>query len=449
MSANNTTSAGSASVSTLTATAIVVADMVGVGVFTSLGFQVKDITSGFALMVLWFVGGVVAMCGAFCYAELASMFPRSSGEYSFLTRAFHPAVGFLAGWLSATVGFAAPVALAAMAFGEYFKSILPGAPPLVLGLALIWLVSFVQLLGIRHSSVFQTTSTIVKLALIIAFIIAGFWLGGGQQISFAPNVSDAAHLFSAPFAIGLVFVMYSYSGWNAATYISAEIRDPQRGLPRALFAGTFIVMVLYVALNAVFLYTTPIEKLAGQLDVALIAGNYIFGEWGGRIAAGLICIGLVSSVSAMMWIGPRVTVAVGEDVSMFRVFARKSKNNVPAAAIMLQTVIASLLLSTQTFEAVLEFIQFSLIFCSFLAVVGVVKLRYSAPHLARPYRAWGYPVTPLIFLSVTFFMMYYLVTTRPVQSFAGFMMMLVGVVIYAIAQVRTPQVQVQRAPISK
>ena len=252
LSKTNTTSTTFAGVSTLTATAIVVADMVGVGVFTSLGFQVKDISSGFVLLLLWTVGGVVALCGAICYAELAAMFPRSSGEYNFLARTYHPALGFLAGWLSATVGFSAPIALAAMAFGEYFKSIAPGAPPLALGLGIIWLIAIVQLSGIRHSSVFQTTSTVIKLVLIIAFIIAGFTLGRGQPISFAPSLADATQLFSAPFAIGLVFVMYSYAGWNAATYIIEEIRDPHRSLPRALFGGTLIVLVLYVALNAVF-----------------------------------------------------------------------------------------------------------------------------------------------------------------------------------------------------
>lgn len=439
----------SAGVSTLTATAIVVADMVGVGVFTSLGFQVKDISSGFVLLLLWTVGGVVALCGAICYAELASMFPRSSGEYNFLARTYHPALGFIAGWLSATVGFAAPIALAAMAFGEYFKSIAPGAPPLALGLGIIWLVAAVQLFGIRHSSIFQTTSTVIKLVLIIAFITAGFALGRGQPISFAPSLADAAQLFSAPFAIGLVFVMYSYAGWNAATYIIEEIRDPHRTLPRALFGGTLIVLLLYVALNAVFLYTTPIEKLSGQIDVAVIAGTYIFGDWGGRIVGGLICIGLISSINAMMWIGPRVTVAMGEDFWLLRIFSRKSRNNVPSVAILFQAATASALLGTQTFEAVLDFIQFSLIFCSFLAVAGVMKLRYTHPHLVRPYRAWGYPVTPLIFMSVALFMMFYLVTNRPVQSLAGFLMMLVGLVIYGIAQTRVPEVSVQRIPISK
>jgi len=208
----------------LVATAIVVADMVGVGVFTSLGFQVKDIPSGFSILLLWAVGGIVALCGVFSYSELGAMFPRSSGEYNFLGRAFHPAFGFVAGWVSATVGFAAPVALAAMAFGEYGKSVLPGVPPLALAIGIVWLVSIVQLTGVRHSSTFQLISTVLKVVLIVAFLIAGFVIGTPQPVSFAPDVSDFAHVTSAPFAIGLVFVMYSFSGWNAATYIIGEMR---------------------------------------------------------------------------------------------------------------------------------------------------------------------------------------------------------------------------------
>src|SRR6202161_1927505 len=240
---------GRSAVSAIVATAIVVADMVGVGVFTSLGFQVKDIPSGFAILLLWTVGGVVALCGVFSYSELGAMFPRSSGEYNFLSRAFHPAFGFLAGWVSATVGFAAPVALAAMAFGEYGKSVLPGAPPLALAVGVVWLVSIVQLSGVRHSSTFQLVATILKVVLIVAFLIAGFVVGTPQPVSFAPDVTDLAHIASAPFAIGLVFVMYSFSGWNAATYIIGEMRTPQRSLPRALLAGALIVLVRYVGLN--------------------------------------------------------------------------------------------------------------------------------------------------------------------------------------------------------
>jgi APA family basic amino acid/polyamine antiporter len=420
-------------VSGFTATAIVVADMVGVGVFTSLGFQVKDITSGFSLLLLWIIGGIVAMCGAISYAELALMFPRSSGEYNFLRRIYHPAFGFLAGFLSATVGFAAPVALAAMAFGVYFKSVVPDAPTLLPGLAVLWLVALVHVRGIRNGSAFHNVWTVVKLVLIVGFLVSGFVFGSRQPISFAPSAIDMTLITSAPFAISLVFVMYSYSGWNAATYIIEEIRNPDRSLPRALFLGTSIVIVLYVGLNAVFLSVTPMPELAGQLNVAMVAGTHVFGAFGGRIVGALICVGLVSSISAMMWIGPRVTMTMGEDIPLLRIFSRKSKRNVPATAIVFQLLVSSLLLLSQSFEAVLDFIQFSLTFCSFFTVLGVIKLRITHPELPRPYRAWGYPVTPLVFLAVMLWMMYYLVVNRPVQSLAGFAMMLSGLAIYGVS----------------
>ncbi|MES2194092.1 MAG: amino acid permease [Pseudomonadota bacterium] len=428
--------ASGSGVSVLVATAIVVADMVGVGVFTSLGFQVKDIPSGFSILLLWTVGGVVALCGVFAYSELGAMFPRSSGEYNFLTRAYHPAFGFVAGWVSATVGFAAPVALAAMAFGEYGKSVLPDAPPLALALGVVWLVSLVQLGGVRHSSTFQLIATILKVVLIVAFLVAGFVIGTPQPVTFTPSVSDFAHIASAPFAIGLVFVMYSFSGWNAATYIIGEMRAPELNLPRAMLAGTLIVLVLYVALNAVFLHTAPSSELAGQLDVARISGAHIFGEFGGRIVGAMICIGLISSISAMMWIGPRVMMTMGEDIPSLRVFARKSTQGAPAWAILFQLAIASLMLFTRSFEAVLDFIQFSLLFCSFFTVLGVIKLRITRPDLPRPYRAWGYPVTPVVFLLVTGFMMYYLLMERPVQSLLGVLIMISGLAIYAVFRPR-------------
>ncbi|HEY7552382.1 MAG TPA: amino acid permease, partial [Hyphomicrobiaceae bacterium] len=226
-----------ARVSAVTAAAIAVADMIGIGVFTSLGFQVRGLPSAFSLLMLWIVGGVTALCGALSYAELAAALPRSGGEYNFLSRIYHPAVGFLAGWISATVGFAAPIALAAMAFGTYFEGAVPGSPPLLLGLALAWIVSLVHLTGVRQSGLFQNVSTAIKVVLIAGFIVAGFAVGTPQPISFAPSAQDVGYILSAPFAISLVFVMYSYSGWNAATYIINEVRDPERSLPRSLLAA--------------------------------------------------------------------------------------------------------------------------------------------------------------------------------------------------------------------
>ncbi len=421
-------------VSTVTALALAVADMIGTGVFTSLGFQVRDIPSGFSLLLLWVVGGAVALCGALSYSELAAAFPRSGGEYNFLSRTFHPALGFMAGWVSATVGFAAPVALAAMAFGQYFAGVVPGAPVLPLAVGVTVFVSLVHLSGIHRGSLLQNVSTFIKLGLIAVLIVAGFIWGEPQPISFAPSAAGASYIVGAPFAISLVFVLYAYSGWNAATYIAGEIKDAHRALPRSILGALLIVTGLYVALNAVFLYTTPLEELAGQLDVGLIAGRHIFGGAGGRVVAAFICIGLVSSISAMMWVGPRVTMVMGEDIPLLKAFSNKASNGVPVLALLFQLAVAVALMLTQSFEGVVDFIQFSLTLCSFLTVAGVVVLRYRQPDLARPYRTWGYPVTPIIFMAVTLFVLVHLVMERPLQSVASFCTMLAGLVLYGISE---------------
>ncbi|MGA9267638.1 MAG: amino acid permease, partial [Rhodomicrobium sp.] len=228
-------------VSALTATALAVADMIGTGVFTSLGFQVRDIPSPFALAMLWIVGGLVALSGALSYSELAAAFPRSGGEYNFLSRAFRPSIGFMAGWISATVGFAAPIALAAMAFGQYFAGVAPGAPVLALGIGITWLVSAVHLFGVHSGSALQNISTLIKLGLIVTLILAGLLVANPQPVSFAPSAADIGYITGAPFAISLVFVLYSYSGWNAATYIAGEVKDPEQNLPRSILTAVLIV----------------------------------------------------------------------------------------------------------------------------------------------------------------------------------------------------------------
>ena len=300
-----------AKVSTLTATAIAVADMIGIGVFTSLGFQVGGIPSAFSLVMLWVIGGLTALCGALCYAELAAALPRSGGEYNFLSLSIIlPSASWPAGSGNRRVrrahrgrGDGVRNVFHGGAPGLFSGLLAPQAASLVLGLALAWIVTLVHLSGLNHSSLLQNVSTAIKVLLIVAFIAAGFVFGTPQPISFAPSSQDIGYILSAPFAISLVYVMYSYSGWNAATYIINEVRDPERSLPRSLLTATLIVLVLYVALNAVFLYTTPMAKMAGQINVAQVVGAEIFGETGGRLVAGLICIGLVSAVSAMSGLG--------------------------------------------------------------------------------------------------------------------------------------------------
>jgi APA family basic amino acid/polyamine antiporter len=420
-------------VSLITATSIVVANMVGTGVFTSLGFQVTDLTSGFVILCLWTLGGIVALGGALSYAELAAALPRSGGEYHFLSRIFHPALGFLSGWTSATVGFAAPIALAAMAFGTYAKGLMPGISPLLLSLVLVWGTSAVHFAGLRRGSVFQDWFTFLKVVLIVAFIIAGFLARATPGISFMPAPHDWRQMTGSAFAIALVYVMYAYSGWNASTYIVNEIRDPERNVPRSVCMGTLAVLILYVALNAAFLRTTPVAAMAGKVEVGLIAGQQIFGSAGGQVVAALICLGLISSVSSMIWIGPRVTVAMGEDLPGLALLAIKTRNGTPRVALGAQALITTALLLTGKFQDVLVYIQLALILFSALTVLGLIVLRVREPNLPRPYRTWGYPVTPVLFLIVSAIMIFYIVRTNPWESLAGLATILAGLIIYFIS----------------
>jgi basic amino acid/polyamine antiporter, APA family len=421
------------SVGFLTACSIVIANIIGTGIFTSLGFQLANIQSGFVLLMLWVVGGVAALCGALCYGELSAALPRSGGEYHFLSKIYHPALGFMAGFVSATVGFSAPIALAAMAFGKYLQGVLDFGSPVFFSFAVVWLVALFHLKNLRLGSAFQNLSTLIKLLLIAALVVAGFFVDRQQPIDFFPAPGDTTLIFSASFAVALVYVMYSYSGWNAAVYITSEIKQPEKNVPRSLLVGTGMVIVLYVLLNAIFLATTPAQELKGQLEVALIAGKHIFGANGGRVAGAVICLGLVSAISSMTWIGPRVTMSMGEDHWLLRLVGRKNLHGIPTNAIVLQLLIVNLLLLTRSFESVVQYTQFSLLLCSLFTVLGVIVLRMTRPELARPYRVWAYPLPPIIFAAITIWMMFYLLRWKTTESLAGLATALVGLLLYFCA----------------
>ena len=418
------------SVGFLTACSIVIANIIGTGIFTSLGFQLANIQSGFVLLMLWVIGGAAALCGALCYGELSAALPRSGGEYHFLSKIYHPALGFMAGFVSATVGFSAPIALAAMAFGKYLQSVLDFGSPLFFSFTVVWLVALFHLKNLRFGSAFHNLSTLIKLLLIAALVVAGFFVHPKQPMDFFPAPADTTLIFGAPFAVALVYVMYSYSGWNAAVYITGEIKQPERNVPRSLLVGTGTVIVLYVLLNAIFLATTPAQELKGQLEVALIAGKHIFGANGGRVAGAVICLGLISAISSMTWIGPRVTMSMGEDHWLLRLMGRKNFHGIPTNAIVLQLLIVNLLLLTRSFESVVQYTQFSLLLCSLFTVLGVIVLRVTRPELARPYRVWAYPLPPIVFATITIWMMFYLLRWKTTESLAGLATALVGLLLY-------------------
>jgi basic amino acid/polyamine antiporter, APA family len=423
-----------------TASSIVIANIIGTGIFTSLGFQLADIQSGFPLLMLWIIGGIVALCGALCYGELSAALPRSGGEYHFLSQIYHPALGFMAGFISATVGFAAPIALAAMAFGTYFVGVFGAGSPVFLSFIVVWVVTVFHLRSLQIGSAFQNLVTTVKLLLIGTLIAIGLFVQPKQPISFLPASGDTIAIFGAPFAVALVYVMYSYSGWNAAAYISGEIKQPKKNVPRSLLVGTGLVIVIYVLLNAIFLATTPVQEMKGQLEVALIAGKHIFGTSGGRVAGAVICLGLISAISSMTWIGPRVSMSMGEDHWLLRLLGRKNPHGIPTNAIVLQLLIVNVLLLTRSFESVVQYTQFSLLLCSLLTVLGVMVLRAARPEIARPYRVWAYPMPPIIFTVVTLWMMFYLLRWKTIESVAGLATALAGLLLYFCARKR-PQRQ--------
>jgi basic amino acid/polyamine antiporter, APA family len=417
-------------ISAVTATNLVVANMVGIGIFTSLGFQVAGITSDFALIALWVIGGIAALCGALSYAELATALPRSGGEYHYLSKIYHPSVGFLSGWISVVVGFPAPIALAGIAFGGYFKIFVPGFSPVLLSLLVIWIITLVHLFGVRVEEMFQNGSTFLKIGLILVLIVAGLCIANPQPFDMFPGPTSLKILVSRPFAVDLVYVMYAYSGWNAATYITEEVRNPAKNVPWALLFGTVAVSVLYLVLNYVFLRTTPKAVLAGQLEVGLLAGQAIFGPVGGKIVSALIGLGLIATISAMAWIGPRITRRMAEDLPKLRLLGKTTTKGTPYAAAILQVLIATILVTTGTFQTVLIYTQFSLLLSSFLTVLGLIVLRIREPNLERPYKVWGYPVVPIFFLAITLWMMVHVIVDQPKESLLGLITVIAGLIIY-------------------
>lgn len=417
-----------------TATALIIANMVGIGVFTSLGFQLVDIKDGFPILMLWFLGGVAALCGAASYAELGAALPRSGGEYNFLTRIYHPVAGFISGWVSATIGFAAPTAAVAMAFGIFSVKAIPGLSEVWIKVLAIGLVLFVTVIhGRNHSNSgqLQIGSTAVKIVLIFVFCaLALLFVPDPQSVRIIPIAADIKTMTSPAFAVALIYVSFSYTGWNAATYISGELENPQRDLPRVLIAGTGFVLVMYVLLNFVFLKVAPIEAMVGQEDVGYIAAKSAFGELGGRLTAAMLALLLISSVSAMTLAGPRALQTIGEDFHAMRFLSKTNADGLPVVAIYLQSIITITFILTSTFKTIMIFAGAMLAFNSFLAVLGVFVLRWREPDLARPYRTWGYPVTPLLFLAITAFTLVYTIQINPKEAFFGLGVIILGIIFY-------------------
>lgn len=420
------TSTRNTSINAWGAFSLVVSSMMGTGVFTSLGFQLVNLSSPASIVLLWLVGGIIALCGAAVYSELGLTFPGSGGEYNFLSQIYHPLVGFLAGWLSAVVGFAAPIALSAIALGSYAAQAIPGLSARVVSIAAIAVVTVVHARQVRTGIRLQQFFAALIIGIMVIMIGASVVAPAPVLLTWTPNVE----IFSAPFAVSLIYVEYAYSGWNVAAYVAGEIDRPARSLPRALLGGTALVCLLYLLLNLAFLRSAPADALRGKVEVAHIAATSLIGPMGARVmSAVLVCV-LLGSMSSMLFAGARIPATMSDAYPALRFLRLRTADGAPMRSVLLQAGIALVMVLTGTFESVLTFVGFMLTLCTTLTVAGLFVVRARASAVSSGYRCWGYPVTPLLFLGVNLWMLVFVLSERPVAALVGAAIIAAGIPVW-------------------
>jgi APA family basic amino acid/polyamine antiporter len=388
---------------------IVVANMIGAGIFTTSGLLIRDLSDPVVMMALWIVGGLIALCGAVSYGVLGAHIPEAGGEYAFLSRLFHPLLGFLSGWTSFVVGFSAPIAASSIGFSEYLSRAFPalfdwgflpgdsGIPHQAFAILLILIFTLIHMRGMELGARVQNYLTVMKVVLIVALVSAGFTLGQGDTSHFTQH-EGFSFTFDGWKTIGLslIWIMFAYSGWNASTYIGSEVRDPARQLPRSLVLGTGIVTLLYLALNAVFVYALTPAEMSGVISVGGKAMGAMFGQSLETIASLLISFALFSSLSAFVILGPRVYYAMARDGYFFRsVSYVHPRFGVPTRSIALQGLIAIAMVLSGTFDQILTFMGFALAIFPLFAVVGVFKLKGTGERKFSWFRT---RISPLAYL---------------------------------------------------
>jgi len=409
-----------------TASAIVIANMIGTGVFTSVGFQLNSVQNSYTILLLWVVGGFLALFGAFAYAELGTHFKESGGDYIYLSRIFHPLLGYLSAWAGLTVGFSAPVALAAMAFTKYLAPFgLQGNVWLAVGIIII--IGLMHSFTIHHSSRFQNVTTIIKVLFIVCLIVLGFILP--NNINNALNFSDSwqHELLKPGFAVSMVYVSFAYIGWNAAAYVADEIDYPGKNLPRALIGSTLFVAVAYILFQFVLLKNATVAELQGKEEVTFISFTHLLGDAGGKWVSIFIAIQLVATVSSYLWVGPRVTWAMAKENKLWQPLARKNKHGIPVAAVWLHVFISILLTLTGSFEKVLLYAGFVLqLMASLTVATSLFIKRQKKETFKSPFK----PVLQVIFLLFNAWVLIFTLIDRPVESLIGIGILAIGAIIY-------------------
>ena len=416
-----------------TALTLVVASMVGTGVFTSLGFQLEEIQSGFALLLLWVVGGVVALAGAVSYGELGSVLPRSGGEYNFLGQIYHPVAGFVSGCISTIMGFAAPSALVAITFGTYIANAFPSQSPTLWAVGLVIALTGVHTTTRRAGARVQRSTTFLKIGLIVSFcVVAWFWAPVVQPINFSPSLDQLPLITSGAFAVALIYVYYAYTGWNIVTYMIDEFEEPGKMLSRVMSNGTFVVLCLYLLLNFTFLVTTPIDLMVGRVEIGYVSAYHVFGHNGAMLMAIMLALLLISTLSALTLAGPRVFQVLGQDFTTLRAFAKTNQAGVPYVAVLFQSALALLFILTASFDFILVFAGFALGLNSFIAVLGVFVLRWRKQAPGPDYQIPFYPLPPLLFLALMGWTLIHIMRLRPEEALASMAVIVIATILYTV-----------------
>ncbi len=426
-------------ISSWTGVAIVVANMIGTGVFTSLGFQLKDISNLAVVLTLWIAGGLLALSGAFSYAEVGTAIRESGGEYTFLSRLYHPVVGYLSGWVSLTTGFAAPIALASIASVKYFP--FGNLDVKWTAIVLLAIITFIHSHSLKVSALFQNSSTLMKVFLIVLFISIGLALPGNTENHIYIRSDYFKEIGSAAFAVSLIYVSYSYSGWNAAVYITEEFKNPVKSLSVALIGGTVIVTVLYTLLQFVFLKHAPVNELVGELNVGTVVARRMLGDQLGNIFGLIISLLLISGISAMVWIGSRITSSMAKAYSLWRHF-NVNKNEIPQKALWLQFSISSVLLLTGTFEQILIYCGILITLSSVLTVCGVFLLRRKNTHDKKVFKSPLYPLFQILFLLISLWMIGFAFIHNYFETIIGMINLLIGLGTYLWSKrIKAPKIE--------
>lgn len=424
--------------------AILIANMIGTGVFTSLGFQVLDIHSGYAILLLWLIGGVVSMLGAICYSRLTVLMPRSGGEYVFLSKIYHPSLGFLSGWVSLIIGFAAPIAAASFAFGSYFNNFNPwisrqfgfSIAPATAGASVILLLTLLNILKKIAGAKFQFIFTTIKILSILAIIAIGLSVPETGNTNFAFDHAFTSEIFTPAFAISLFFISYSYSGWNSLCYITEEIENAQKKIFKNLLLGTSFVTIIYVALNYTFLRVIPMEELSGCPDIVMKFAEHALSPSVAHLASGLICVLLLSTINSMIIIGPRVSKSIGEDFSKLNFLSKENKGESPYFGLIIQLALALIYLFSASFEQLIIYTGFVLNIFTFLSVLGLLFIKENTNRF-KPKKL----IAPLLFLSYSLWLLFYGVYRKPLESGIGISVCLVGLAIYFLIRESTTKIK--------